>query len=156
VVDEKEKAMNVLARMQGWFLLAVRLYWGWQFLETGWGKLHNLEKVTGYFATLGIPLPGVQAPFVAGLEFMGGLLLLLGLGARIVALPLTVNMLVAYVVADREALLSVFSEPDKFYAAAPYTFLFAAVLVLLFGPGRLAVDGWLARRGGVWSRLGVL
>ena len=32
--------------LQSPFLLAVRLYWGWQFIEDGWGKLHNLEKVT--------------------------------------------------------------------------------------------------------------
>jgi len=43
-------------------------------------------------------------------------------------------------------LLSVFSDPDKFHAAAPYTFLIASVIVLLFGPGKLALDAlfrWL-------------
>jgi putative oxidoreductase len=45
-------------------------------------------------------------------------------------------------------LLSVFSDPDKFYAAAPYTFLVASVIVLLFGPGKFALDallGWLVK-----------
>src|SRR6202043_499688 len=61
-------------------LLAVRFYWGFQFAQTGWGKLHHLEKFTGFFASLNIPFPGVNAHFVSGLEFVGGILLILGLG----------------------------------------------------------------------------
>jgi putative oxidoreductase len=55
-------------------------------------------------------------------------------------------MLVAYITADREALFSVFSDPGKFSAAAPYTFLFATLLVLIFGPGRFSLDALLAKR----------
>jgi putative oxidoreductase len=49
-------------------------------------------------------------------------------------------MIVAYITADREALLSIFSDPDKFYAAAPYTFLIASLIILIFGPGKIALD----------------
>ena len=66
---------------------------------------------------------------------LGGLLLILGLGSRFTGLVLTGNMFVAYITADREALLSIFSNPGKFYGADPYTFLFAAVLILILGPG---------------------
>ena len=132
--------------MQSPFLLAVRLYWGWQFMQTGWGKLQHLAKVTEFFASLGIPFPGLNAPFVAGLELAGGILLALGLASRPIGLLLTGNLLVAYYTADREALFAVFSDPGKFYGAAPYTFLFAAVLVTVFGPGKLSVDHLLARR----------
>ena len=135
-----EKCLAATVWLQSIFLLLVRLYWGWQFAQTGWGKLHNLAKVTGYFASLGIPFPGLNAPFVAALEFAGGLLLILGLASRPIALLLVGVMLVAYLTADREALLSILSDPGKFYGAAPYTFLFAAVLVLLFGPGKIALD----------------
>lgn len=132
--------------LQSVFLLLVRLYWGWQFAETGWGKLHRLDKVTEFFASLGIPMPGINAYFVTGLELIGGVLLLIGLGSRLVALLLTVDMIVAYITADREALMSVFSDPGKFYAAAPFTFLFASALILVFGPGRWSVDAWFASR----------
>lgn len=134
--------------LQSPFLLLIRLYWGWQFIETGWGKINNIPKVTGFFATLGIPFPGVNAHFIAGLEFLGGILLVVGLASRLIALPLTINMLVAYVTADREALFSVITEPDRFYAAAPYTFLFASLIVLTFGPGKFALDTWIAGRRG--------
>jgi len=55
-------------------------------------------------------------------------------------LVLTVNLTMAYVIADREALLSIFSDPDKFTAAAPYNFLFAVLLVLIFGAGKVSAD----------------
>src|SRR5260221_2904368 len=83
------------------FLLAVRLYWGWQFMQTGWGKLTDIGKVVGFFTDLGIPAPALNAYFVSALEFGGGLLLILGLGSRLIALPLVINMIVAYVPPDR-------------------------------------------------------
>lgn len=132
--------------LQSPFLLFVRLYWGWQFIQDGWGKLHNLEKVTEFFGSLGIPAPGINATFVAGLEFVGGILLILGLGSRLISLLLTANMLMAFVTADREALFSIFSEPDKFYAATPYTYLFAVLIVFIFGPGKFSLDAVLAKR----------
>ena len=44
--------LHMAARLDSPFLLAVRVFWGWQFMITGWGKLHNLAHVTQYFATL--------------------------------------------------------------------------------------------------------
>src|ERR1700746_1822900 len=127
-------------------LLGVRLYWGFQFAQTGWGKLHNLVKITGFFASLNIPFPSFTAPFVSTLEFVGGILLMLGLFSRPVALLLACNMFVAYWTADREALSAIFSDPGKFYAADPYTFLFASLMVLIFGAGFVAVDTPVAMR----------
>jgi putative oxidoreductase len=127
-------------------LLLVRLYWGWQFMQTGWGKLQHLPHVVQFFASLGLPAPNLMAPFIAGVEFAGGALLILGLASRLTALVLAVDMLAAYITADRAALLAILSDPGKFYAAAPYTFLFASLLVLVFGPGLFALDTWIAKR----------
>ena len=140
------RVASALSSLQSVMLLAVRLYWGFQFAQTGWGKLHNLAKITGFFASLNIPFPSINAPFVAALEFVGGVLLMLGLFSRPIALLLACNMFVAYWTADREALSAVFSDPGKFYAADPYTFLFASLMVLIFGSGLFAVDTLLAKR----------
>jgi putative oxidoreductase len=131
--------------LQSAFLLAVRLYWGWQFVQTGWGKLHRLPQVVEFFSSLGIPAPAVNAYFVSGLELVGGILLALGLGGRIIALPLTIDMIVAYLTADREALGFIFSDPGKFYNADPFTFLMASLVVLIFGSGRFSIDALLER-----------
>ena len=135
--------------LQSAFLLFVRLYWGWQFVVDGWGKLHNLQKVTEYFGSLGLPAPGPTAVFVSILELVGGVLLALGLGSRLIALLLTGNMTVAYITGDRDALLSIFSDPDKFSAAAPFTYLMASLIVLIFGPGRFSLDCLIER---LWLR----
>ena len=94
-------------------LLAVRLYWGFQFAQTGWGKLHNLPKITGFFGSLNIPAPRFAAPAVSLLEFIGGILLMLGLFSRPIAFLLACNMFVAYWTADHEALTSVLFRPGK-------------------------------------------
>ena len=127
------------------FLLFVRLYWGYQLIQSGWGKLHHLDKVTEFFTSLNLPMPAQTAVAISCLEFFGGIFLALGLLSRLTSLALTINLIVAYITADREALFSIFSDPDKFYAAAPYTFLVASVIVLLFGPGKFAVDTLLNR-----------
>jgi putative oxidoreductase len=131
--------------LQSPFILAIRLYWGWQLAQSGWGKLHHIPQVTEFFTSLNIPFSHANAVFVSNLEFFGGILLILGLASRFTGLVLTVNMLVAYVTADREALSSIFSNPGKFYAADPYTFLFASLVVLIFGAGYLSFDAILAR-----------
>ena len=131
---------RTLSRLQSPLLLAVRLYWGWQFFQTGWGKLMHLPKVVGFFTNLGIPFPSLNAYFVSSLEFVGGALLFVGLGSRVIALPLTIDMVVAYITADREALFSIFSDPGKFYGSDPYTFLFASLLILVCGPGNISLD----------------
>src|SRR5271169_7135726 len=149
LLTRAQSAYALLARcansLQSFFLLFVRLYWGWQFMQDGWGKLHNLPKVIEYFGSLGLPAPGPTAYFVSSLELVGGLLLALGLGSRLIALLLTGNMTVAYITGDREALLSIFSDPDKFSAAAPFTYLMASLLILIFGPGRFSLDYLVAR-----------
>jgi putative oxidoreductase len=127
-------------------LLLVRLYWGWQFAQTGWGKLQHLHRVIGFFGSLGIPHPGLVAPFVSGVEFIGGILMILGLASHITGLVLTIDMFVAYWVGDRAALHSVLSDPGKFYGADPYTFFFASLILLVFGAGLFSLDALIQRR----------
>src|SRR5260370_37750489 len=126
--------------LQPLLLLAIRFYWGWQFWQSGWGKLADISKPIEYFTSLGIPFPVFNAYFIGLLEAGGGILLILGLGSRLIALPLVIDMVMAYITADREALFSMFSEPEKFYKADPFTFLLASLVILAFGPGWLSLD----------------
>jgi putative oxidoreductase len=138
-----EKFFGLVSYLQSPFLLFVRLYWGWQLAQSGWGKLHHLSNVAEYFGTLGLPMPAQMAVFIACIEFFGGIFLALGLASRVTGLVLTVNMIMAYVIGDREALLSFFSDPDKFMAAAPFIFLIVSLIVLIFGAGKISVDAAL-------------
>lgn len=141
------KLRSLLAKIGGLIqsplLLVIRLYWGWQFVQTGKGKLLHLEKTASFFASLNIPAPKLNAIMAASTETVGGLLLLLGLFSRFASPALISVMCVAYATADREALLGAFTNPDKFLGADPFLFLFASVIIFAFGPGRISLDALL-------------
>ena len=140
----------LLDLLQSPLLLAIRLYWGWQFAQDGWGKLTHLDRVTQFFASLNLPAPGTTALMIGLIELVGGILFALGLGSRLVSLVLFVNMTMAYlsVPDDRTNFFHLFSKPDDFYGASPYTYWFAALLILILGPGMFAIDWLLKRRFG--------
>ncbi|MDP1578983.1 MAG: DoxX family protein [Candidatus Didemnitutus sp.] len=142
-----EKFDACAAALQAPLLFVLRVYWGWSFAQTGWGKLMNLDRTAGFFASLDIPLPKLNALLAGATEAGGGLLLALGLFARPVSVPLIFTMLVAYFTADNEAVRTLFSKPDNFTEAAPFLFLLVSALVLAFGPGKWSLDYfWQQRR----------
>ena len=132
--------VRVTNSLQSPFLLLIRVYWGWLFLQSGIGKFGHIEKVVGFFTDLGIPAPIFNAYFNASLETIGGILLILGLASRLICVPLLINMIVAYITADREAFTSFFSESGKFFGADPFPFLLVSLLILIFGPGKFSLD----------------
>lgn len=140
-------AQSIFARVQPSLadavLLFTRVTIGWSFFLTGKGKLANLERTTGFFESLGIPAPGLHAAFVGGVEMIGGLLLVAGLMSRVTAVPLAGTMVVAYLTAHRE---EAFASLDGFVGETPYAFLLATLVLLAFGPGRLALDHLLCKR----------
>ena len=122
--------------------LFARIVVGWVFLWTGWGKLTHLPLVTENFVGWGIPFPDILAPFASGVEFFGGIFLLLGLLTRISAGALCVVMLVAIRVAqwdDIDSLVTLLGFEEVMYLAL---FLWLAIA----GPGAIAVDNLLRPR----------
>jgi putative oxidoreductase len=121
--------------------LFARIVVGWVFLWSGWGKLNALDRITQNFVEWGIPFPHVLTPFVSGVEFVGGLLLLLGLFTRIAAVPLVITMIVAILsakLADVDSLETLFGFEEVAYMA-----LFGWLAVA--GPGPISLD-WLLQR----------
>ena len=145
VTDIYNLWVKAISCLQSPLLLVIRLYWGWQFFQTGKGKLMNLDRTAGFFQSLNIPHPHLNAIMAGCTECFGGLCLLLGLGSRILTIPLIFTMSIAYLTAESDALHAIFSDPDKFVSAAPFEFMFAAIIVLVFGPGKFSLDWLLAR-----------
>lgn len=150
--------MNLLAKgygllanagnsLQVVLLLFFRLNWGIHFFIAGKGKLMDHATVVDFFSSLHLPFPDFTAWFVSGLETIGGILLFLGLGTRLVGLILSGNMVVAYlsVPDDREKVLNFFNDQDPFFAADPFFFLLAALLALAFGAGPVSADALIGR-----------
>jgi putative oxidoreductase len=141
------KFYTVTGWLQSPLLLVIRFYWGWEFFLTGKGKLMNLDRTTEFFASIDIPLPKLNAILAASTECFGGLLLMAGLMSRLSALPLAFTMIVAYATTEQEALGKLFKEGDaeEFLKAAPFLFMLAALIVLAFGPGKIALDTFMDR-----------
>ncbi len=139
------RLVGVLNYGQDIFLLAIRTYWGWQFFQTGKGKLLNFDRTVEFFTSLNIPLPAVNAAMAGTVECLGGLLLLIGLFSRVVSLQLIVVMIVAYLTADAEAMQNILSKPDDFTSASPFLFLLTAVIVACFGGGKFSLDTLLGK-----------
>ena len=150
IVSTLNSIESCLVKIGGWLqcplLLVLRLYWGWSFAQTGWGKLMHLEKTAGYFASLNIPLPKLNALMAGGTECFGGVLLLLGLYTRFATPALIFTMIVAYATAERESLNAIFSDTDKFTGAAPFLFLLVSLIVFTVGPGKLSLDALLRKK----------
>lgn len=119
-----------------------RLGIGWIFVQSGWGKLHNLPKVIEYFTSLGIPAPQLQAPFVAGVEFVGGLLVLAGLFTRVGSVPLAATMVVALLTAKRADIASA----ADLFGTAEFLYLLGLGYLAAFGAGPISLDGLLVQR----------
>ncbi len=142
--------------LQAPLLLALRLYWGWSFFQTGLGKLKDHAQATGFFTSLHIPLPGLNAWMAGATECFGGLLLLAGLASRLACIPLLVTMIVAYLTAELDTVRNIFDDPDKFTAATPFLFLLTVLIVLAFGPGTFSLDWLIAWKFGVKPEPGSL
>ncbi|MGO9602837.1 MAG: DoxX family protein [Candidatus Binataceae bacterium] len=85
-----------IARSLDWLPpLLLRLFVGYFFYETGWGKVHNLDSFAQRFADWGIPYPYFNAVLSAYTELIGGALTIAGLGTRLISIPMIINMIVA-------------------------------------------------------------
>jgi putative oxidoreductase len=142
VSQAQNRALGLSQKLDWLGPLVARITLGVLFVSTGWGKVHNLAKITAYFAELGIPLPGIQAPMVSFIELFGGALLVVGLGSRIAAVPLMGSMLVAILTAQRA---NVHGLPDLF-GLVEWTYFALLLWVALAGPGRISLDHLLFRR----------
>ena len=119
--------------------LLMRLFVGYFFMETGWGKIHNLAAFTTRFEQWGIPYPAFNAALSAYTEFLGGALTILGLGMRFVSIPMIVNMIVAIITVKLKNVggLDDFAELDEPLYALSFVWLFFS------GAGWLSIDGLL-------------
>ena len=138
---------SVLAALEGGnsaALLLARLSVGLVFVSTGWGKIHNIPKVTMFFESLHIPAPGFHAVFVGYTELVCGAALVIGLCSRLAAIPLAFSMVVAIATAKRTDLHGVFD----LVGFDEFTYIVMLVVIVVFGPGKLAIDHLIAKKLG--------
>ena len=135
-------SLIVLGRLDFFPPLLARFVIGFVFVNTGWGKLHSLDHLIQYFTELKIPFPQIQAPFVAGIEFVCGGLVLVGLATRFAAFPLIGTMVVAIATAlwpDLDGL-------NDLLGRAEFLYIVLLVGLVVRGAGAVSIDALLAKR----------
>jgi len=122
---------------------------GLLFVSTGWGKVHDILKVTHFFEALRIPAPALNAVVVSYTELIGGSLLVVGLFTRLAAIPLIVSMVVAILTAKVGDLHGIFD----LVGFDEFTYLVLLAIIALIGPGAVSLDRVLCQRLG-WTAAG--
>ncbi len=155
--------INVCSRFYNWFiwigthlqslfLLLIRIIWGHQFIVSGWAKLFTPEKAIQFFATLGLAPAYV---YLVGLtEFIFGILILVGFASRLSAIPLIITMIAAIGLAHNHVFsdLHFIIDPSILVTQTPFPFLIASFIILIFGPGKVSIDGWIKRLSRNWPQ----
>jgi len=130
------------ARQVSLSLAALRLILGATFIMHGGQKLfvYGFDGVSVAFGQMGIPMPGILGPFVALVEFFGGIAIVLGLLTRLAALGLAINMVVAILAVHLKA---GFFNPGG--VEFPLSLIGASVALLISGAGAFSLDGLLEK-----------
>jgi putative oxidoreductase len=124
--------------------LAARIMVGVVFIGTGWTKLHHLPTITKNFTALGVPAPEILTPFISGVEFVGGLLLLIGLFTRLTTVPLMILMAVAVILARLEDITSL----EEFLGIEEVAYFVIFAWLGIAGPGPVSVDHFVLKASG--------
>ena len=122
--------------------LAVRIVVGIGFAFTGWAKLNDLDTPTALFTKLHIPFPHANAVFVSLVEFVGGILVALGLGTRIAAAFLIGVMTVAFLT----AILPNADGLGDLFTSIELTYLAIFIWLAVSGAGPISIDHLISRR----------
>jgi putative oxidoreductase len=137
--------------LQSAVLLALRLTWGWQLAESGYAHLTHIQQTVDAFKSWGVPFPQLNVYISGSTELFGGTLLILGLAARLISIPLVFNFIVAYATASkdtfRELLHGMLQKGyDDFINDAAFPMLMLALIMIAFGPGKASIDYLLRRK----------
>ena len=138
--------------LEQYAILLVRVSVGVFFAISGANKLFVAGGTKPVYDTLmkaAIPFPRQMAYFVAGVEFVAGSLMAVGLFSSLACVALLIDMIVATVtnaVSTIPKQLSPLSWLDDFLYLPEVLYVLFFVWLICSGPGKFSVDYWLASK----------
>ncbi|CAN5587315.1 hypothetical protein BH10PLA1_BH10PLA1_05000 [soil metagenome] len=130
-------------------LLLIRLAWGFELAQSGYGHLTHLDKTTKFFEELNIPMAHANAVLSGTMELVGGWAWMLGFGTRLISIPVFINFCVAIATAGKDGVQALLGKPEwdptKVIDDAAFPFLVMSLVLIAFGPGLFSVDAILKK-----------
>lgn len=145
VVALRDLVRSIVARLQWLPPLAARLVLGVVFVQSGWGKLHDLAGTTESFRGWHIPLPHLNAILAASTELGGGCLLIAGLLTRFAG----VGIMVVMAVAIASAKWSKIEAWTDFFGFDELAYAVMALWLAVRGAGKASLDYVIGQRLGL-------
>jgi len=135
------------SKLQSPLLLLIRIYIGYQCMISGYAHITHFQSTVEAFKGWNVPMPEINVVFSAITEMVGGALLLLGLAARLISIPLIGNFVVAFLAVNlsdphyHQLLRNFWNNQAVLLKDDAFPFLMTAIFILVFGPGSLSIDG---------------
>ena len=136
---------NFVKKLQGLKdlpLLFMRLILAIGFYGPAMMKLKNIGNIAEWFGSIGIPMPTLNAYLATGTETLGFVLLFLGLGTRIIAIPLIITMIVAIVTVH----LGHGFEAGNNGFEIPVYYMIMLFTLVVYGSGKISIDHLLSKK----------
>lgn len=142
LVQYYHNCVTKIENLKSIILLFIRLVLAYGFYQPAKLKWADIGSIIDWFKTLGIPAPALNAYLAASTEAAGVVLLILGLGTRIITIPLMITMLVA---------IKTVHWANGFEAGnngfeIPLYYLLMLFILLVYGGGKFSIDQLLNRK----------
>jgi len=142
MIEAYRKFLNGVNQLQDLALLFIRLILAYGFYGPAMKKWGNMEGIAQWFDSMNYPLPTLNAYLAGATEAAGVVLLFLGLGSRIISIPLMITMLVAIFTVH---IGNGFAAADNGFEI-PLYYLLMLFLLLAYGSGKYSVDFFIKKK----------
>ncbi len=137
-----QNAVEKLSNLKDLPLLFMRLILAAGFYGPAMMKLKSIGDIASWFESMGIPIPTLNAYLATGTETLGFVLLFLGLGTRLISIPLIITMIVAIVTVH----LGHGFEAGNNGFEIPLYYIIMLFTLLIYGSGKFSLDYLLTKK----------
>jgi len=130
------KLTSFTENKKDFILLLIRIALGFVFFQAGLGKFMNFERTVGFFASLGIPMVTLNTALAVAVELVGGLMLIVGIGTRLITLPLAFVMVVALITAHIDEVKTL----TDLFGQQTFSYMLTFLLLSSIGAGKYSLD----------------
>lgn len=132
IINQSYKIRNIV-------LFALRLVLAYGFFNPAMMKIKDITSVAGWFESINIPFPTLNAYLATGTEILGVVLLALGLFTRWISIPLIITMIVAIITVHLE---NGFEAGENGFEI-PIYYILMLLTLFTYGAGKYSLDQFL-------------